>query len=453
MPRHRPRKLANAPRHSGPAPQLAPDLAPDLAHQYREACRLRDAGDPAAALTLLRTVVARAPGRWDAWADYGSALADLDRCAEALAAFAKALARSPDPAAVLHNRGTTLLQMGDPEGALTDYTRALALAPDAATLRFDAALAHLVRGDFAAGLPLYEARFDDATQRQHRRHADLPRWDGTQPLAGRRLLLYAEQGFGDTLQFCRYAPLLAAAGARISIEVQPALATLLRSLGPDIAIIARGDPVPVMDLVCPLLSIPLACGMRLETIPARIPYLTADATATARFRERFGGPGPVVGLVWSGNERHRNDARRSLDPALLGPLVKTPGMRFVSLQKDVPLAARKTLAAAGPVLDIASELTDFAATAAAVAAVDVVVTVDTAVAHLAGALGRPVWVLLPFAPDWRWLLHREDSPWYPTARLFRQRKPGDWAAVIRRVAAALADRLAGPPTQATTGPG
>jgi hypothetical protein len=298
-----------------------------------------------------------------------------------------------------------------------------------------------VAGDLATGFALYEARFEDPRLGTPARSLPWPRWSGVEPLAGQRILLHAEQGLGDTLQFARYAPLVAARGARVVLEVPAPLAGLLRPLDGVSAVIARGNPLPVVDCHCPLGSLPLALGTTLATIPASIPYLHADAVDVAAWQAQPGDRRPRVGLVWAGNRRHRNDRRRSLPLAALAPLARGP-WQLVSLQKDLTLDDAQRLAG-WQAIDAGPRLGDFAATAAALTALDLVVTVDTAVAHLAGALGRPAWVLLPHAPDWRWLLGRADSPWYPTLRLFRQPRPGDWARVVRQVADALVAFAAG----------
>jgi hypothetical protein len=409
--------------------------------QYAWASELREAGRAAEALPHFRAVLARSPHRWDAWADYGNALADLDRYADAQVAFGKALARRPGEPRVLQNRGIACLETNEPAAAIADFRQALAAGGESASLRFDLALAHLVAGDLATGFALYEARFEDPRLGTPARSLPWPRWSGVEPLAGQRILLHAEQGLGDTLQFARYAPLVAARGARVVLEVPAPLAGLLRPLDGVSAVIARGNPLPVVDCHCPLGSLPLALGTTLATIPASIPYLHADAVDVAAWQAQPGDRRPRVGLVWAGNRRHRNDRRRSLPLAALAPLARGP-WQLVSLQKDLTLDDAQRLAG-WQAIDAGPRLGDFAATAAALTALDLVVTVDTAVAHLAGALGRPAWVLLPHAPDWRWLLGRADSPWYPTLRLFRQPRPGDWARVVRQVADALVAFAAG----------
>ncbi|HLJ65162.1 MAG TPA: glycosyltransferase family 9 protein, partial [Stellaceae bacterium] len=255
-------------------------------------------------------------------------------------------------------------------------------------------------------------------------------------LGGTRILIHAEQGAGDTLQFARYVPMVAARGGRVVLLVQPELRRLFASL-PGVEELVTGGPMIRAMVQCSLASLPHRFGTTLETIPASSSYLAADAALTAQWRERLKSfPGPKIGLVWAGNPEHRRDRDRSIAPGFLPPLLALPGFTFFSLQKFAPPPGLN-------VMSLAGALNDFADTAAVIAALDLVITVDTSVAHLAGALGRPVWILLPAIPDWRWLLAREDSPWYPSARLFRQERHGAWKGVIERVAAVLSQHFPG----------
>jgi hypothetical protein len=263
-----------------------------------------------------------------------------------------------------------------------------------------------------------------------------PLWLGDAPLEGKTILLHSEQGFGDTIQFCRYVPMVAAAaGARVIFDVEPPLERLMCSSLSDVSeIIFRGDPLPAFDMHCPLLSLPLAFGTRLETIPAASPYLRAPAGPD---REPVFGPKgrPRIGVAWSGNPGHGDDHNRSIALEVMLPLFDFDAT-FVSLQKRVRDTDKAALERS-PVVDIMRSLLDFSDTAELISELDLVITVDTSIAHLAGALGKPVWILLPFIPDWRWLLDREDSPWYPTARLFRQSESSEWRGVIMRVRQAM----------------
>ena len=290
----------------------------------------------------------------------------------------------------------------------------------------------LMRGDLAEGWDEYEWRLR-STERKGPKFPEIP-WQG-ESLAGKHIYVQAEQGFGDTLQFARYMPLLLARGAKVTLRVHQQLVTLLRESLPGVVVIGdRGDPAPYQcDAV--LLSLPRVFKTRLETIPAEVAYLRAPAEALRRWSERLAKlQGLKIGIVWAGNPEHVNDTRRSLDLTRLSPLFDVPGTSFVSLQFGPRAADLKKLKRKPPIEDLAAKFEDFTDTAAAIAALDLVITVDTSVAHVAGAVGKPVWVLLPWVTDWRWLLNREDNPWYPTMRLFRQKKGEDFADVIARVA-------------------
>jgi hypothetical protein len=264
-----------------------------------------------------------------------------------------------------------------------------------------------------------------------------PLWLGEYPLAHKTILLHAEQGLGDTIQFARYVPLLAAAGARVVLEVQAELKPLMASLGSVITLIARGETPPAFDVHCPLGSLPLATNTTPASVPAQIPYLKADPDAVAAWSLRLEAlPRPRIALAWSGNPAHENDRNRSITFARLAPLLDLPAA-FISVQRDVRPADAMALAAESRVTALGEALHDFRDAAAVLALADLVVTVDTAVLHLAGAMGRPAWLLVPFAPDWRWGLQGDATPWYPDIRLFRQTRPGDWDEVIARVGAAL----------------
>jgi len=260
-----------------------------------------------------------------------------------------------------------------------------------------------------------------------------PLWLGEYQLARKTILLHAEQGLGDTIQFARYAPLVAATGAKVVLEVQPELKALLARLDGATAVIARGELPPPFDVHCPLGSLPLALKTEPSTVPVQIPYLAADDTRIAKWSARIGTlPRPRIVIAWSGNPSHENDRNRSIAFSRLKPLFDLPAS-FVSVQRDVRSEDAEKLAAETRVTQIGGELEDFADTAAVLALCDLVISVDTAAVHLAGAMGRPVWVLVPFAPDWRWGRDGETTPWYPTARLFRQTSLDDWDGVIARV--------------------
>ncbi|MBN8871756.1 MAG: tetratricopeptide repeat protein [Rhodospirillales bacterium] len=362
----------------------------------------------------------------------------------AAALYRQGLASAPDHAGAWGSLGNTLRACGDLPAALAAHERAIALAPDDASLRFNRATTLLAAGDFARGWDEYEWRW----RRRHARDRGFgPAWDGT-PLAGRTILLHAEQGLGDTLQFVRYAPLVAARGGRVLLEVQPPLRRLLGTMRGVAAVYARGDTLPPFDLHCPLLSLPRAFGTRRDTIPSEVPYLNPPEALIAAAQARLpAGPELRVGVVWAGSA-HADDAgaqvidrRRSLPPAALLPLADIPNLRLVSLQRHA--TGRALPPPALRLEDPMAEVRDMADTAALVAQLDVVVSADTAVAHLAAGIGKPVLLLSRFDACWRWLQGIEDSPWYPGLRLFRQQRPGDWTGPVARAAADLAARAAG----------
>ncbi len=312
--------------------------------------------------------------------------------------------------------------------------------PDYAPARFEQALALLALGDFARGFTAYESRWDiPEFVPQKRNFAGQP-WLGEDDIAGKTVLIHAEQGFGDTLHFVRYVPLLAERGVKIILEVQPQLKALLSQIPGAAAVIGRGEPLPPFDRYCPLLSLPLAFRTRPDTIPANVPYIAADRGRVAHWAARlsdFAGK-TKIGLVWAGNSSASAiDARRSMSLSDFAPLAELTNIQLFSLQKGESAAQALQPPDGLSLIDLTSELAGFDDTAALIANLDLVVSVDTAVAHLAGALGRPVFILSRFDGCWRWLNHRDDSPWYPTARLFNQKAPGAWDEVIVRVRDAL----------------
>jgi predicted O-linked N-acetylglucosamine transferase (SPINDLY family) len=402
------------------------------------------------AIASYQSALALKPDFAEAHGNLGAALSYAGRYAEAIASCNKALALKPGFADAYNNLGTTLNALNRNAEAIASYQSALEAKPDFAEAHFSQGLALLTIGDFKRGWEQYEWRWATKGYAPTRDFVQ-PLWRGAEDLSGKTILLHSEQGFGDTLQFARYAPLLAARGARVVFEVQPALKALLTGLAGVEVTVAQGDALPVFDCHCPLLSMPLAFATTLQSIPAATPYLHANAGSVAKWQTLLGErSGPRVGLVWSGNPNHKNDRNRSIALARLLPLLAVPGVRFVSLQKDLRAEDAEALRNLSGLARIGDHLDDFADTAAAVSLLDLVITVDSAVAHLAGALGKPVWVLLPFSPDWRWLLEREDSPWYPSARLFRQPQLGDWESVIGRVREELLRFAPGPAARSAT---
>ena len=447
--RHRGRLLAQLKMHDaalGTLDQLGAQQPNDPKTLHLRAQTLRELGQSDAALASVDRALALAPDAIDSLQLRGTLLRTLLRYEDALACFERIVALAPEGAAAHANRGVVLADLGRFDEARASLDHALELAPDFASARWGRALLNLLLGDFAAGWADYEARWSvEALGVFHeKRDFTAPLWLGQEPVQGKTILLHAEQGLGDTLQFARYAPLLAARGARVIMEVQPALAGLLGRLPGVEQVLPYGAPLPPFDMYCPLLSLPLAFGTAGDSIPSPGAYLAADPARVAAWSEVLGEKTrPRVGVVWSGNPHHRLDRYRSLPFSALTKLVSEP-YEFVSLQKEVGMIDRVLLPMNRNLRHFGERLVDFDDTAALLAHMDLVITVDTSVAHLAGAMGKPVWILLPGGaiPDWRWQLERSDSPWYASARLVRQERLGEWGPVLERVRAGLEGALA-----------
>ncbi len=432
--------LARALLANGRAAEALDALAPLAANpalaelQFLLGTALNMLDRPRDAVTALGRAVAAAPNHAEAHLNLGNAYADLNETASAEAHMLRAIALDPTLAEAHASLGFLLTGRGQVEQAVQACQRAIDLRPDFALAHWNQGIAHLLGGRMQEGWAKYEwrkRRFPTAFSAPPG-----PEWNGGD-LAGRTLLVLAEQGFGDTIQLCRYLPALVQGGAHVLLECAPALAPLLRCL-PGIALLrpphlAGGAARPPYDAWVDQMSLPRLFGTTLETIPSPAGYLHAPPERMAAWEARL--PQDLrVGLVWAGNPAHSNDRRRSIPAGALAPLIAIKAEALVSLQ--VGSTARDITRMFG-MTNHAAHLTDFGETAAAIARMDLVITVDTAVAHLSAALGVPTWVMLPHAPDWRWLLDRDDSPWYSSIRLFRQERPGEWAGVIERVAAAL----------------
>jgi len=463
--------------------QLAPGSQPTWL--WRGKCYL-ELHRPEEALACFQHAASLAPGDFAAHFQAGIALTQLNRLQQAVAAFTAALGCNPRSAEAFNNRGAVAVRLFNPLEAVKDFERAIELNPGyadaytnygntlkglgrysealapldrALTLRpgdieatWSKALLLLSQGDFARGLPLYESRLQREPVRRLQRNFNRPRWTGTEPLGGKSVLVHAEQGLGDTIQFARYLEPLEALGARVEFEVQPVLLQLLHSLPFQGRLLARGTPLPDTDFHIPLLSLPLALGTRLDTIPGGVPYLSVDLRAVEFWRDRVAAlPGRKIGLNWHGNPRAEQFSAlqaRSFPLAAAAPLAQLPDITLISLQKGAGAEQRAQVG----FTDRIAQLTDplhlgpaeiATETAAILQCLDLVITADTALAHLAGALGVRVWLVLQSVADWRWLTDRTDTPWYPTMRLFRQRVMGDWAEVFQRIARELPG-LAGP---------
>jgi tetratricopeptide (TPR) repeat protein len=383
------------------------------------------------AVARYQQALALVPDHPETRSNLGVALVDLGQPEEAIPHYERALTVQPNRAETHSNLGIALQRQGRYAEALACYERALAVKPDYAEAHFNRAHTLLSTGELDEGWQEYEWRFAVA---RYDRKFDQPSWSG-EPLGGRGILIHAEQGFGDTLQFVRYVSRVAERGGRVVLEVPASLVRLARTVAGVSEVVAAGDPLPSFDCHCPLLSLPRVFKTNLATIPNTVPYLSAPAEPSAVWAERIPTtPGLRVGVTWAGT------AVGAIDLRFLQPLWELDGISWFSLQVG---GRSDDLSSLGGVkiADLSPWLADFAETAAAVCRLDLVISVDTSVAHLAGALGRPTWLLLRYPPEWRWLLEREDSPWYPTARLFRQRKERDWLYVVQEVAAALAQMV------------
>jgi tetratricopeptide (TPR) repeat protein len=423
--------------------QRALDLRPGFVEaQYNLGNSLYQANRLDEAVLSYERVIAIQPSHAKAHSNLGYAFGELGHHEEAVAIYRRAAAIDPSDAEAYYNLGTGLQALNRHEESLAWFKKALKLNPELPKAHWNESRARLVLGDFVQGWKKFEWRW---RYNLSRRDFEQPLWLGETDITGKTLLVHAEQGLGDTLQFCRYVPLIRNRAPNVVFEVQPELLELLRGslAGPGLIVVARGhDELPWFDLQCPLLSLPLACGTVLETIPRAIPYLKPDPERRDGWAQwtRSVPKGPRVGLVWAGNPKlglhkkfQRSDARRSVRLSALRRLFDIANVTIVSLQKG-GAAVAQVLDAGLPILDRTDDLHSFADTAALVSDLDLVITVDTSVAHLAGGLGKPVWMLSRFDGCWRWLLDREDSPWYPTMRIFRQPAPGDWDPVISRVA-------------------
>lgn len=390
-------------------------------------------GDYAAAIPSHERALKLDPASTFAWNNYAVALAVTGRFADAHQAVKKALARNPAMAIAHLTLGNIYSAAGYPERSIACYRQAAVLDPSLREAVFTEGVAHMLTGAMEEGWTLMERRpfFEDA------RFGALPRWRGEKT---GHLIIHAEQGGGDALQFLRYIPLIRGRAAKITIEAAPGFRRLAAAHMPDVGFITPADPLPQADAYVPLLSLPYIMKTRVETVPASVPYIEAKEEWCAPWRERLAAiPRPRAGLVWVGNPRHLNDRNRSLSLDFFGPLIEAARPHIVSVQKG---AVPGSVAAAG-IFDAEPWLEDFAATAGLLAELDLLISPDTAPIHLAGAMGKPVWTLLPFTPDWRWMLGREDTPWYPTMRLFRQTAWRDWPPVVARVTEELKKFIGG----------
>jgi hypothetical protein len=411
----------------------------DVLQRLAEICF--QSGRISEALELMRSAVTAAPDVADYRANLAMLLSMLGRFDQAIPEFERAMAIRPNSPQVLNNLGGALREMARFDEAAGTLRRALALRPDYAEAEWNLAFVLLTQGNLRDGLPAFEARL--RVKHFPNRNIDGPMWDGND-LHGQRILLHTEQGVGDTFNFIRYAPMVAAPGGKVFVLCGADVHRLLSIQQAGVEQwITDGQPLPQFDVHCPLMSLPKVFGTTLATIPGNVPYMVADAKLVEPWLKRIAqDPAKLkIGLVWAGNLHPIHNRKRTISLSALASLGSVPGVWFYSLQKGPASQEAKSPPGGMKLIDWSNELNDFADTAALIAALDMVITIDTSVAHLAGAMGKPTWVLLPFVADWRWFIDREDSPWYPTMRLFRQPSLGDWSGPVARVAEEL-DRLA-----------
>jgi len=419
-------KLEEAKSHYERAVTLRPNYAEafnNLGVLLRQLGNLDDSAACFEELLVLR------PNSAEAFDNLGNTLRDLGRLDESIASHQRALKLKPDLAKAHNNLGYTLRKQGKLAESRQSFNRALDLDPQSVDIRWNLCLLDLLEGNYAAGWSGYEVRYDRKENRP--RSFPQPIWRG-EPLNGARILLHAEQGLGDSIQFLRYVPMVHAAGGKVILNVPSPLARLAANVSGVDTLTVEDEIPPAFDRHCPLMSLPLAFNTTLDSIPSQVPYLTVPEDAL-RAAKNLKGPTQKrrIGLVWSGNPKCTEDQVRSMTLSCFQPLLDLGGLHFFSLQLGP--AAAQLAAIQKPITDLRPAIKDLADTAALMTHLDLIITVDTSMAHLAGALAKPTWVLLPSAPDWRWLMDHEDSPWYPTVRLFRQPTFGDWTSVIARV--------------------
>ncbi len=378
------------------------------------------------------------PDYVEAYYNRGNVLKDLKRFDEALTNYDKAIQLKPDYASAYNNRGIALRNLKRFDEALLSYNKAIQLKPDYAEAYWNKSLLKILLGEYLEGWQLYESRINKKDMKNNYPNYPQPLWLGNESLEDKTIMVHSEQGLGDSIQFCRYLPMLKALKSKhIIFQVEKSLVSLMSSLDEEIIIIEKGKPLPSFDYYCPLLSLPLAFKTTLLHMPLNTQYLYADAEMSKYWSNKLGKKTkPRIGLVWSGSTIHENDLNRSLLLKQLSPLLQL-SFEFHSLQKEIRESDRKTLDEYQSIQQHQDDLKDFSDTAALMIHMDLIISVDTSVAHLAGALGKPVFILLPFMPDYRWMLDRSDTPWYSSATLFRQPIVDDWNSVILNIKESL----------------
>jgi len=435
--------LAHLDRHARALPDYERALAldPGFANAYAHyGTSLACLGQQAPALAAFDRAIALDQRCTAAWVNRANAYLKNQAFASALADYDRAIALQPGHAIAHANRGAALKHLHRIDEALAATDRAIALDPGYADAQFNKALLLLLKGELREGFRLYQVRWQTKAFAPILRGFQPPLWLGEENIAGKRLLVHNEQGLGDSIQFSRFVTLAARLGAQVIYEVEPALFDLFGSLEGVHTLVQQRQMLPPFDLYCPVMTLPAALGTTLADLSIGGPYLQAPAERRAQWARRLGDrAGLRVGLVWSGNPLHQGDAQRSIALQDLSQALPQ-GLQCFSLQKELREGDAQFIASSGQLRHFGAELVDFSDTAALCSHMDLVIAVDTSVAHLAGALGIETCLLLPFTPDWRWLLHRHDSPWYPRMHLFRQEASGDWTAVLQRIGALLEQR-------------
>lgn len=419
--------------------QLSPTLS--IAERNIGVCYM-EKGSPDQAIDHYHKALRLNPHYADTYHLLGMAYEEKEDLNEAIVAYEKAFGLDPGLAETCNNLGNVYHAKGFFDLSLEYYRKALVINPWLPETHWNIARLLLMRGEFTEGWKEFEWRWQKKDFAPLQKKFSVPQWDGFD-IRGKTIFLFSEQGIGDTIQFIRYADLISKMGAKVIVESQPEIKKLLESMSGIAHVVVRGDKSPECHTYAPLLSLPAILGTTFDTIPSEIPYLFPDPQLSDKWMEKTKNSTSElrIGITWAGNPAHRNNRNRSFPLAIFSPLAELQDIIFFSLQKGTPSSQAKHPPKGFNLIDYTEDIRDFSDTAALINNIDLVISADTAVAHLAGALGKPVWVLLPFIPDWRWLLEREDSPWYPTMRIFRQKSPGDWECVIESVYKCLSASL------------